>query len=263
MHILFPTDGSFISRNGFDVALYIASRAKGVIHSVYVVSEGSSIVDKLIEEQIAGLAEAANAVGVEFSFESREGDLLNVLSESISDYGIDLVIMATHGKSGKHEWFLGSNTIKCVRSISVPILVVRNSFKDKIFKNVVFATAFEKRDANALVWLIEFLKIFDISNLHLLNVNTSSWFSSPGVLIEEGFDKLIDSFSELTFEVHYYQDFSVDAGIRNFAQEHDIDLIVLPNHGANVLRRSLLGSNVEMLVNHSELPVLALKTINL
>ncbi len=49
--------------------------------------------------------------------------------ESLSDYAtknsVDLVIIATHGRSGISRWVWGSVTDRLIRSVCIPVLVVR------------------------------------------------------------------------------------------------------------------------------------------
>ncbi len=50
-------------------------------------------------------------------------------ADSIADYatknGMDLIVIATHGRSGVSRWFLGSVADRIVRSACVPVLMVR------------------------------------------------------------------------------------------------------------------------------------------
>jgi len=50
-------------------------------------------------------------------------------AESIADYatenGVDLIIIATHGRSGVSRWVWGSVADRVLRSASVPVLMVR------------------------------------------------------------------------------------------------------------------------------------------
>ncbi len=50
-------------------------------------------------------------------------------AETISDFvrreGVDLVALATHGRSGVSRWVFGSVADRLVRSLSVPILLIR------------------------------------------------------------------------------------------------------------------------------------------
>lgn len=45
-------------------------------------------------------------------------------------------------------------------------------------------------------------------------------------------------------------------GILTYANEHDVDLIVMGTHGRTGIKRALLGSVTEDVVRHSEIPVL-------
>lgn len=51
--------------------------------------------------------------------------------------------------------------------------------------------------------------------------------------------------------------------ILDYAQEHDIDLIVIGTHGRSGVRRALLGSVAERVVRLSEAPVLTVRTVPL
>jgi nucleotide-binding universal stress UspA family protein len=55
--------------------------------------------------------------------------LVGRVAESVADYaakeGVDLIVMATHGRSGIGRWVWGSTADRLLRSSCVPILMVR------------------------------------------------------------------------------------------------------------------------------------------
>ncbi len=55
--------------------------------------------------------------------------LIGRAAESLADYvkknNIDLIIMATHGRSGISRWVIGSIADKVLRSSNIPVLMVR------------------------------------------------------------------------------------------------------------------------------------------
>jgi nucleotide-binding universal stress UspA family protein len=57
---------------------------------------------------------------------------------------------------------------------------------------------------------------------------------------------------------HVYKDLSIDEGVRSFSKEIKADLVAISNHERHPIKRMLIGSNVELLINHSELPVLTI-----
>jgi nucleotide-binding universal stress UspA family protein len=55
--------------------------------------------------------------------------MVGKVAESIADYatknGVDLIIIATHGRSGVSRWVWGSVADRVLRSACVPVLMVR------------------------------------------------------------------------------------------------------------------------------------------
>ena len=60
---------------------------------------------------------------------------MGLAAETIIDYTrelpIDLIVMATHGRSGLSRWMYGSVADKVLRGANVPVLLVRSHAKDK------------------------------------------------------------------------------------------------------------------------------------
>jgi nucleotide-binding universal stress UspA family protein len=53
------------------------------------------------------------------------GRAAEVLTEFASHNALDLIIIATHGRSGISRWVMGSVAERLIRSVAIPILVVR------------------------------------------------------------------------------------------------------------------------------------------
>ena len=57
--------------------------------------------------------------------EVRIGSPTDSILEYVETYGSDLIVMATHGRTGLKRWVYGSVTAKVLRSVSCSMLVVR------------------------------------------------------------------------------------------------------------------------------------------
>ena len=57
---------------------------------------------------------------------------------------------------------------------------------------------------------------------------------------------------------HFIKDFSIDSGVRHFVEDHKIDLIGIANSFKHPIKRIFNGSNVEVIVNHSKVPVITI-----
>jgi nucleotide-binding universal stress UspA family protein len=78
-----------------------------------------------IEEYLAGVESRICSAGVDIQKEV----LIGKAAESIIDYAngseIDLVTIATHGRSGVSRWVWGSIADRILRSACVPVLMIR------------------------------------------------------------------------------------------------------------------------------------------
>ena len=134
--ILVPIDFSGRSKKGL---MYAADLARGWSATLVLVSNINNPERALLEEWAESehikIDEAANielrqlaeevAVGVpvEFSVVYRDAAADGILDAADSS-GADLVVMASHGRTGMTRWLLGSVAEKIVRSSKVPVLVV-------------------------------------------------------------------------------------------------------------------------------------------
>jgi nucleotide-binding universal stress UspA family protein len=77
--------------------------------------------EKYLKETVARLAKA----GINAKAEVIYGKAAEVLGDFASKNNVDLVIIATHGRSGISRWVWGSVADRLLRSVCVPVLVVR------------------------------------------------------------------------------------------------------------------------------------------
>jgi nucleotide-binding universal stress UspA family protein len=63
--------------------------------------------------------------GVELHSEVLLGSVADSLAEFIEKHDFDLVLIATHGRSGVKRWVRGSIADKVLRASNIPVLMVR------------------------------------------------------------------------------------------------------------------------------------------
>lgn len=142
-------------------------------------------------------------------------------------------------------------------------------------KSILVGIDFTRADDLVLSHAKEFAKTLQ-AELHLLHAYTPADafagylpYAYPGVDEREGelqaekakLKSLVDSLHEEGFEAKAFMKESVPtAGILEFAQKHDNDLIVIGTHSRNLLERALLGSTADRIVRKSTVPVLVVPT---
>ena len=269
--ILVPSDFSACAANATDVAVNLAQRFGATLHlytRIDLPRNWESFTEAEKEKHPEALQNIRNVgvlmkdlqnqnptVAIETAYSG--GNLTENINEYVKKHGVDFVVMGSHGKSGKNEFFMGSNTQRAVRMVHCPVLVIKDKLKRTDFKKVVYPSAFNSNDKEAFLKFKDFIKHF-IPEIHLVAIQTSSLFDAPLIVQQsamEDFRKLAEPFDCKT---HILRDFSIDKGVRFFADEIGADLIAVSNHHRHPVKRIFTGSNVEALVNHSEIPVLSI-----
>ena len=128
--ILLATDGSEDARRAADHAFKLAETFGASLHVVYVAETAVPIAyeDYLRSEGdtvTKSVGERAAQRGIDVVWKVLEG----VPHEEIEKYAerrdVDLIVVGSRGKSGIERRLLGSVTDRLLRTVSVPVLVIR------------------------------------------------------------------------------------------------------------------------------------------
>ncbi|WP_331235397.1 universal stress protein [Natronorarus salvus] len=136
--ILFPTDGSERSTRSLDHAVSLATAYDATLYALYVVDQSTyaglpSDVDRetirerqeaVGSETVRAIEDVAREAGIELVTEIRSGLPHERIVEVVEEYGIDLVVMGTQGRSGLGRLLLGSTTERVLRSSPVAVHAV-------------------------------------------------------------------------------------------------------------------------------------------
>lgn len=141
--VMVPLDGSPLAEC---VLPHVESIAKGcgarnivfvrVVEPAYVPGGEYALGDKELQrielEQetaaanyLKGLISRLKYDGVNLEYKIIVGRVAESLIEYAEKNGIDLIVIATHGRSGISRWVWGSVADRLLRSVQVPVLMVR------------------------------------------------------------------------------------------------------------------------------------------
>ena len=77
------------------------------------------------EEYLAGVNSRVAEAGVEVHTELRRGNVAEEILHYVEKSDADLIVMSTHGRSGRGRWVYGSIADRVLRHASVPVLLIR------------------------------------------------------------------------------------------------------------------------------------------
>jgi nucleotide-binding universal stress UspA family protein len=76
-------------------------------------------------EYLKNVVSDFTVTGANISYDIIEGKVADSLTDYAVSNGVDLIVMASHGRSGISRWVLGSVAERMVRNSCVPVLMVR------------------------------------------------------------------------------------------------------------------------------------------
>ncbi|MGH8011309.1 MAG: universal stress protein [Candidatus Binataceae bacterium] len=133
-HILCPVDFDDNSLTALRLASLLAERDKATLFLMHVIRIVEEMIvaapvalsqdERLTHSQLDKLAE--NHLGsINHQIIVRYGNPAEQILAAELELGVDLVVMATHGRTGISHLFFGSVAEKVVRESSCPVLTVR------------------------------------------------------------------------------------------------------------------------------------------
>lgn len=176
----------------------------------------------------------------------------------VQKYAIDMIVMGSSGAGGKKEYLWGSNTQRVVENVDCPVLVIKKEMADYRLDNIVFASSFNIEDKEVFTYFLDLIKPPKDATIHLLTIDTISFFNQPSSLMKEVFKDYEKLALPYKTETHFYPGYSVDAGIRKFLKEVQPDILVMSNRVNKPIKHALQGNETLRAVNHSEFPVLTI-----
>lgn len=140
--IVVPIDFSDASKHAAQYAAALARRLDASLHLVHVLEPSEMVtgtfefyggpsaeyLDRLYWSKRSQLiAVSASLDGdVRVTNEVRHGTPAESIRDAAVDYGADLVIMSTHGRSGLSHLLMGSVAEQVIRTARCPVLVIRD-----------------------------------------------------------------------------------------------------------------------------------------
>lgn len=139
-------------------AVQMSSMINGEIAVVHIVKKEQEIADaerKMAEE----IKKRFNDPALKFLFVVRAGSIFHTIGDLASELNALLVVMGTHGIIGMQK-FLGSWALKVIASARSPFIVVQESPRSEVMKNIVLPVNYKRETKECVSWTHFFSKKF-------------------------------------------------------------------------------------------------------
>jgi nucleotide-binding universal stress UspA family protein len=185
-------------------------------------------------------------------------DVFKTILKHADRHQVDLIVMGAYGSSWSEGSLIGSNTERVMRQAEMPVLIVKEKFKDFNIENMVLASEFHGEIYKVFPKMKKVIDLFD-TKIHLLKINTPSRFqrTNDSLKLMEEFSK---EFNLQGCSINTYNDLTIEDGIINFTKAIQADLVAITPDGlwrlANIFQKNI----TDRLIKKSVKVILSMKT---
>lgn len=281
--ILIPTDFSENAWNAIDYAMqlfrnrrctfYLLNTYTPVIPSSRFMAkmiDGVRIVDAVRENSEQGLNKTVKRIQTKYgnpnhSFETISS--FNLLVEEVKDivetFGINLVVTGTKGASGVDEVFMGSNTVRIIKSVrKCPVLAIPYHFEYITPTEIAFATDFNRfYTTSELEPLLDMAKMFK-ATIRIVHVQYG--IKALTELQQFNLNMLRRYLNDVEHYVHTVSELnSVSHTLETFSKELGIHLLAMLNYQHSYMEKMTREPIIKRTAFHTQIPLLVIPELGM
>jgi nucleotide-binding universal stress UspA family protein len=99
-----------------------------------------------------------------------KGKVYQKITETANSRNAGIIFIGSNGSSDKHSNYLGSNTMRTMRTCNLPVMVVSQNSKNEPVENIVFPVDLSKDFFKKLLWADTFKVLNKDIRIHLISV---------------------------------------------------------------------------------------------
>jgi nucleotide-binding universal stress UspA family protein len=224
------------------------------------------------KSRLARMSTALEKKGIQTEIRIATGAPPQEIIKTAQDRRADLIVMGKRGLTGWGKMLLGSTTSAVLREARVPVLTVRLGTERPNVKKILFPTAFSPAARAQLTWAFELAEQFG-AVLHLLHVIEvhKSYETARGGFVGRLRDSAAKQMQSLVESIPAQKRKAVTLAqkitasprawseIIGFADEQDVDLIVMGTNARTGVPKLFLGSVAEDVIQESPCPVVTVR----
>jgi nucleotide-binding universal stress UspA family protein len=297
--ILVPLDGSDLAAQALPLAARIARQSGGKLRLALVHEHPAVPPDAMAARTLTSVdlsaqkAERVYLRGVQAQLRedgiqtgsavTLTGTVGPALVTYAHDLGIDLVVLATHGRGGISRMWLGSTADYLVRHLDVPVLVVRPGAGRRTEAppgsgQMLVPLDGSPRAEEALAPAVELARVWDLE-VRLLRVVGPIVTADTAYPVSARYDEDLTAMARASAQAYLDQVIlclhgqgiratgaavigaSTAETILDQARGGQVKMLAIATHGRGALGRLMLGSVADKLVRGAEVPVLVRRPV--
>lgn len=295
--ILWASDGSKESYQALEYTVFLAKKLGSEILGIYISEmhitsmffypDYGNLLYDLMEKKIKENKEKFNSIskelrtkGIKFEGKIIKGEADKDIVQTAVSESADIIVLGKRGFGLIGRMLIGSTTLKVLGNSKIPVLAAkqRDEKKEPEIKNILVPIDISEKSESALNYAIDLAVQLNsgITALYVFCIDSHVYDIPPNLvdeLINHSSDELSGrvekikqkwsagnkDVSKLQFSTQVLHGASPAITISRYAERKRFDLIIINTHGRKGIKKFLLGSVTEKVVQESPCPVLVLR----
>ncbi|MGB5436800.1 MAG: universal stress protein [Maribacter sp.] len=281
-NVLLPTDFSENAWNATKYAIELFKDEECVFHllntytpaiasSRFMATSLSNVQEgSMRSSSELGLEEILRKIKKDFNFPKHNYKtissfslLVDEIKDIVENSGIDLIVTGTKGASGIDEVFMGSNTVRIIKSVkNCPVLAIPQHFEYTSPTEIAFATDFNRfYSLSELQPMIDLAKTFKAA-IRIVHVQYEIKALSEIQMFN--LNMLRKYLNEVEHYVHTVSELnSVSKTLEVFTKELDIHLLAMLNYQHSYMEKMTREPVVKRMAFHTQIPLLVIPELGM
>ncbi len=274
-NILVPTDFSACAENAFQFSLRLADKWKSQIKLVHVVTPDYGVTDMPVIVDMSNMDKIGVAQQLLEDF--RQAGVLKInqsfnittelkvsslpqtaISNMATEAEADMIVMGTKSDHSSWDFALGTNASSVVKLSDCHVLVVPEEAEFNDFTIVGYAADLHETDPYHLWKVCKMMEPFH-SIIRCVHIEKTGAEEKTKLRIEELEDFFVNNAIALQMTFHTLKEESIESGLETFANEWDLELLVMPTQHRDLFGQMFHKSMTKQMALHSKVPLLVLK----
>ncbi|MFK8006303.1 MAG: universal stress protein [Saprospiraceae bacterium] len=273
--ILVPTDFSANAKSSFEYALRLADKINALVEVVHFYHPTVQQVDGFLELSNGKLEESLREKMYDFIESCFDKSIEEILLAEMVAYQLelgfatdkivefsksgeyDLIVMGATGTTGIFEKVFGKVSSHVAQYAKSSVILIPAGVSFEPIEEIMYASEYESVDGEILFDVEKFAKYFD-ANVHLVHVYDEDEKQPGGLshfLLEKAFQIKAPS---LKFTMESVTSDSVAHGLEKFAEEKEMDLMVLVKPKRKFWQRLIHKSETNSIIMNPQLPIMVM-----
>lgn len=269
--ILLLTDFSKNSINAIHYALHLFADdvcdfyllhveiSKAYVSDDLVTGGSQSIYDSIFKKSKHKLSKLMDDLKTKFknnNFSYHElldyDGLTDAINQVKTSKSIDLIVMGSNGITGSKKAVFGSNTIKVIRNVNCPTLIIPEEFAYQKPSEIVVPLGDDALNSLAFSELLKFMERFS-DKIHLLRLKPNHETSQEE---EKDHKYIADFIKNLECAYHVIDGVPMEHVVSCYTQTHNINLTALLVKKETFFEHYFTGSSTSKISNKLRVPLL-------